>query len=158
MVAPLQRHSCVVSSSSQYRQAFGCVGSVTNGGVRDLADVEAIGFRLFAQHAIVSHAYCHIVEFGKPVTVGGLSVSSGDLLHGDMHGVHQIPLKIAQELPAAARKKLTGEFDFIDFYRSPDFTVEQWRQRWRRSFDIIQAPDVAGSLGRGVGGAPRRPN
>lgn len=113
-------------------QAFGCVGSVTNGGVRDLAEVEAIGFRLFAQHTIVSHAYCHIVEFGKPVRVGGLTVASGDLLHGDMHGVHQLPLQIAEKLPAAARAKRDGEFDFIDFYRSPDFTVEKWRERNRR--------------------------
>jgi regulator of RNase E activity RraA len=113
-------------------QAFGCVGSVTNGGVRDLVEVSGIGFKLFAQHAIVSHAYCHVVEVGKPVTVGGLPVESGDLLHGDMHGVHQIPLDIAAELPAAARKKREGEFDYIDFYRSPDFTVEKWRERRRK--------------------------
>ena len=67
----------------------GCVGSVTNGGVRDPTEVEAIGFRLFVQHAIVSHAYCHIVEFGKPEKVGALTLRSGDLLHADMHGVHR---------------------------------------------------------------------
>jgi len=30
----------------------------------------------------VSHAYAHLEEFGEPVEIGGLMISSGDLLHG----------------------------------------------------------------------------
>ena len=59
-------------------RALGCVGAVTNGAVRDLPAVEAIGFHLFAGHAAVSHAYAHIVDFGSPVAVGGLTVRAGD--------------------------------------------------------------------------------
>jgi hypothetical protein len=55
-----------------------------------------IGFQLFAGSTSVSHAYVHIVEFGTPVEIGGLKIQSGDLLHGDQHGVQSIP----ETLPA----------------------------------------------------------
>ncbi len=38
----------------------------------------------------------------------------------------------AAELPAAARRKREGEFDYLYFYRSPDFTVEKWWERNRK--------------------------
>ncbi|MGH9431095.1 MAG: RraA family protein [Terriglobia bacterium] len=68
-------------------QALGCVGYVTNGSVRDLNAVNSLGFHFFAGHLSVSHAYAHIVEFGHPVEVGGVQVQTGDLIHGDRHGV-----------------------------------------------------------------------
>ena len=52
-------------------------GVVTNGGVRDLEEVEALRFHFFAPHIAVSHAYVHIVEAGTPVRVGGLTVRPG---------------------------------------------------------------------------------
>ncbi len=59
--------------------ALHCVGCVTNGAVRDLPAVEAMGFQLYARHTSVSHAYAHITEFGQPVEIDGLKISSGDL-------------------------------------------------------------------------------
>ena len=84
--------------------ALNCVGCVTNGAVRDLPAVEAMGFQLFASRTSVSHAYAHIVEFGEPVEIDGLKISSGDLLHGDRHGVLTIPLSIATQIPAKLPK------------------------------------------------------
>ena len=78
--------------------ALNCVGCVTNGAVRDLPAVEATGFQLFARHVSVSHAYAHITEFGEPVEIDGLKISSGDLLFGDLHGVLSIPLSIAAQV------------------------------------------------------------
>jgi 4-hydroxy-4-methyl-2-oxoglutarate aldolase len=72
--------------------ALNCVGCVTNGAVRDLPAVEAMGFQMYASHTSVSHAYAHIIEFGEPVEIDSLKISSGDLLHGDRHGVVHIPL------------------------------------------------------------------
>ena len=67
--------------------ALKCVGCVTNGAVRDFPAVEAMGFQMYAGNVSVSHAYAHIIEFGEPVEIGGLKISSGDLLHGDRHGI-----------------------------------------------------------------------
>jgi regulator of RNase E activity RraA len=106
-------------------RALGCAGVVTNGGVRDLDEVRALGFQFFAGSVMVSHAYAHIVEVGGPVTVGGMAVRPGDLLHGDQHGVAVVPQRIAGEVPRAAREIEARERAVIDLCRSPAFSVER---------------------------------
>jgi regulator of RNase E activity RraA len=113
--------------------ALGCVGFVTNGAVRDLPAVEAQGFHLFAGNVAVSHAYAHIVEIGEPVELGSLKILPGDLIHGDRHGVHTIPLSIASEIPAAAGRLLGKEQELIDFCRSPHFSLAGLSDMLRRT-------------------------
>ena len=64
-------------------RALGCVGAVTDGSVRDLNEVRELGFHFFARGPAVSHAYVRLESVGEPVTVAGLSVGTGDLLHAD---------------------------------------------------------------------------
>jgi len=108
-------------------RALGCVGAVTNGAVRDLPSAEKLGFQLFAGSISVSHAYVHIVEFGTPVEIGGLKMQSGDLLHGDLHGVQTIPSDIAAKIPLAAAEIVAREQELITFCQSKDFSVEKLR-------------------------------
>ncbi|MGO9242056.1 MAG: RraA family protein [Bryobacteraceae bacterium] len=103
--------------------ALHCVGCVTNGSVRDLEQVEKLGFHLFAGGAAISHAYAHIVEFGEPVEIGGLRIRPGDLLHGDRHGVHLIPSSIASKVPAMAQQILETEQRLTRFCNSPGFSL-----------------------------------
>jgi 4-hydroxy-4-methyl-2-oxoglutarate aldolase len=102
-------------------KALGCLGTVTNGSVRDLDEARAIGFRFFAPAVSVSHGYARVEGVGDPVTVGGLTVSPGDLLHADQHGVLLIPTAIAGELPAAADRVIAAEQEYIGWVRSPEF-------------------------------------
>jgi 4-hydroxy-4-methyl-2-oxoglutarate aldolase len=111
--------------------ALGCVAVVTNGAVRDLTEMRAIGIQAFAGSVAVSHAYNHLVGVGEPVTVGGLVVRPGDLLHGDQHGVLSIPFEIADALGAATRDVEAEERELIDFCRSPDFSPEGLAARAR---------------------------
>lgn len=108
-------------------QALHCVGVVTNGSVRDIPAAESTGFHFFAGSVAVSHAYVHIVEFGKPVKIGGLKIQSGDLLHGDVHGVQSIPLDIAAQIPPVAAKISAKEQALIALCRSPEFSLEKLR-------------------------------
>jgi len=104
--------------------ALHCVGYVTNGAVRDLLAVEALGFPLFAGSVAVSHMYAHIAEFGVPVEIGGLKILPGELIHGDRHGVHVIPLSIASEIPDMVAR-IQGEEDQIRrLCRSPRFSLD----------------------------------
>lgn len=105
-------------------RALGCIGTITNGGVRDLDEVRALGFHLFAGQVHVSHAYVHIVEVGVPVEIAGLRVRPGDLLHGDQHGVIQVPHEIAPEIYAAAKRVEEREQRIIQFCQSPGFNVD----------------------------------
>lgn len=112
--------------------ALKCVGCITNGAVRDLPAVEALKFQMFARRASVSHAYAHIAEFGEPVEIDGLKISPGDLLHGDRHGVVNIPLSIAPEIPAQASQILKEERELIEFCRSARFSLEELSERIQR--------------------------
>jgi regulator of RNase E activity RraA len=113
-------------------RALGCTGAVTNGAVRDLPAVESTGFHFFAGGASVSHAYVHIVEIGAPVEIGGLKVLSGDLLHGDRHGVLSVPIEIARDVPAAATKLFEKERMLIALCRSTGFTLDKLRAAVKR--------------------------
>ena len=120
--------------NANIHRAFGCVGVVTNGGVRDMEEVRALGFQFLAREVLVSHAYVHQIEVGGPVTVGGLTVRPGDLLHADLHGCLSIPHEIAAEVPAAARMVEDRERLIIDYAQSPGFTREGLLERFRGGF------------------------
>lgn len=108
-------------------RALGCVGAVTNGAVRDIPAVQDLGFAFFAGNLSVSHSYVHIVEIGPPAKIGGLNIKSGDLLHGDLHGIQSIPQKIAAALPAAATRITDRERSLIALCRSGNFSIEKLR-------------------------------
>ena len=110
--------------NANIHRALGCLGVVTDGGVRDLDEVHELGFHFFAADVIPSHAYNHIVDAGTPVKVGGLVVNNGDLIHADKHGVIVIPHEIAREVPEACQKVEDRERRIINFCKSPDFDVE----------------------------------
>jgi regulator of RNase E activity RraA len=103
---------------------LGCIGAVTNGCVRDLDEVRALGFHLFAAGVCVSHAYVHLVDFGTPVKVGGRVVRTGDLLHADKHGVLVVPREIADQIPDAAARVTEREQRLIAHCNSSDFSLE----------------------------------
>ena len=106
-------------------RALNCVGYVTNGTVRDLPHVEAIGFELFADGVAVSHMYAHISEYGTPVEIGGLKIRPGDLIHGDRHGVQSIPLSIAPEIPEMVAQILREEQELKELCESPQFSLKK---------------------------------
>jgi regulator of RNase E activity RraA len=110
---------------AQIGKALGCVAWLTNGTVRDLVQVREAAFQCFASGPTVSHSYAHVVDFGEPVEIGGLKVSTGDLLHGDSNGIHSIPLSIAEQIPETAYRIRQREAELIRFCKSPDFSVEK---------------------------------
>jgi len=114
-----------VHANIQY--ALGCVGLVTNGAVRGLRATRAIGFQMFAGNLSVSRAFAHIFDFGGPVTVAGMKVRAGDLLHGDVHGVQTIPLEIADKIPHAAKQIVQSSERIMALCHSQEFTLDKIR-------------------------------
>jgi len=108
-------------------RALGCVGAVTNGSVRDILVAESLGFPLFAGGISVSHAYVHIVEVGGAVEIAGLKIQSGDLLHGDLHGIQSIPLDIAGQISPVAERIKAKEQELIALCQSKNFSLEKLR-------------------------------
>jgi regulator of RNase E activity RraA len=85
---------------SNIHKALGCLGVVTNGSIRDIPMI-APGFQMLAGSLSPSHAYTHVEDFGIPVTVHGMKVNSGDLIHADQHGAVVVPLEIIGKMKPA---------------------------------------------------------
>ena len=104
-------------------QSFGAKGLITSGTGRDLDQVETLGFPAFTNGTTCAHGYCHILSVGSPVTVGGITVYPGDLLHGDCNGVTTIPHEIASEVPDACREFMAAEEIVLSYLKGPAPTI-----------------------------------
>lgn len=118
-------------------KAFGAVGVVTNGTVRNVEDFSDMNLPLYSSSICPSHSYARIIEVGSPVIIGGLKINNGDLLHGDKNGIVKIPTEIADELPAVAQKIIKHQQNIIDLCNSPQFSTEKLR-RVLNVFDQLQ--------------------
>ena len=73
-------------------QAKGIAGCVTNAAIRDAAEIDALGFPVFAAGTSVRGATKnHAGWMYIPVCVGDVTVNPGDLIVGDEDGVVVIP-------------------------------------------------------------------
>ena len=109
--------------------ALGCEGVVTDGLVRDLPDVEAMGFRMLARGIGVARAWVAIQDTGIPVEVGRAAISPGDIIHADRHGALVIPPEAVEGLPAAADALTEREQRLLSWVRSPEFDPDDIRAR-----------------------------
>ncbi len=84
-------------------RALGCVGTITDGAVRDIDEMTNAGFKAIARRLCVGHAFSIPVSWGAPVEVFGLRVQPGDLIHADKHGFLAVPREDEAALLDAAR-------------------------------------------------------
>ena len=120
---------------SAVHKALGCLGVITDGSIRDIAQW-APGFQALAGTIGPSHAYVHADSFGGEVRVAGMTVRSGDLIHADRHGAIVIPLDVAAKLPDAAELCGRRETPILEIARSPSFSLEKLKAALARSSEI----------------------
>jgi len=101
--------------NANVHRALGCVGAITDGAIRDLDEIRAVGFKSLARRLCVGHAYAQPVRWNVPVTAFGTEVRPGDLIHADQHGFMVVPeedreglAEAAAALDAAERATLIG--------------------------------------------------
>jgi regulator of RNase E activity RraA len=97
---------------SNVHKALGCLGTITNGSIRDIPQI-AEGFQMLAGSLSPSHAYVHVAEFGVPVTIHGMAVMSGDLIHADRHGAIVVPVNTIDGMKDATDKLAATEAKII---------------------------------------------
>lgn len=71
--------------------ALGCVGTITDGAVRDIGEMAALGFKALASRLCVGHAYSWPVAWDCEVEVFGCTIQPGQLIHADQHGFLVLP-------------------------------------------------------------------
>lgn len=89
--------------NANIHKAFGCVGTITDGAIRDLDEMTNAGFEALARRLCVGHAHSWPVRWGCEVEVFGRPVKPGQLIHADQHGFLVIPDEDAPRLLEAAR-------------------------------------------------------
>lgn len=104
-------------------KGLGALGVITDGSIRDL-DMCAPDFQLLAGCVAPSHAWAGIEQIGVTVTVHGMTVVSGDLIHADRHGAVVIPHAVARQVAEAAARVARREKVILDAVAAPGFDAE----------------------------------
>jgi 4-hydroxy-4-methyl-2-oxoglutarate aldolase len=116
-------HSCHAGEvMSTTMKQLGAVGILTDGGLRDAKEVRVLGgFQYFCAGLVVSHGNPICVSVGDEVTISGMRVRMGDLLHGDVNGVVHIPDECADQVAEAAYQIWAREEETLRRVMSPEF-------------------------------------
>jgi len=88
--------------NSNIHRALGCVGTITDGGIRDLDEMRNAGFKALARGLCVGHGYSVPVAWGESVEVFGRTINPGQLIHADKHGFLAIPAEDEDRLLEAS--------------------------------------------------------
>lgn len=113
-------------STSRILQGFGFRGGLVDGPVRDMAQVIALKFPIFARGIICSSIRGRMVvdfdSINKPVTIGGRLINHGDLVFGDINGVVVVKQENIQEVLAKAQDMISTDswwFEQLEQGRDP---------------------------------------
>lgn len=88
--------------TSNTARALGCVGTITDGAIRDLDEMNNAGFKAIARRLCVGHAHSIPVRWNCEVEAFGVRVQPGQLIHADKHGFLVIPEEDETSLLEAA--------------------------------------------------------
>ena len=117
-------------------KGLGLAGAVTNGVMRDL-DVLDEGFPVLAGSVGPSHGFVHCVEIGTPVSIFGLRVAQGELIHADRHGALVIPSDVLADLKSAIEAVIAREEIVLGPARAPGFDINKLEEAWAR-FEAVR--------------------
>jgi regulator of RNase E activity RraA len=133
--------------NSNIHRALGCVGTITDGAIRDLDEMNNAGFKALARRLCVGHAFSHPVRWNCEVEVFGRKVQPGDLIHADKHGFLVIPPEDQANLLAAAR--------FMDAAECSTLIAAARSASGKEKKEVLESIDAAalefGKLARGKG-------
>jgi regulator of RNase E activity RraA len=110
-------------------KGFGISGVLTNGVMRDLGDLPK-GFPIVAGSLGPSHMFAHVRAIDVQVTVFGMQVRPGDLIHADRHGAVVVPAAVIPKLAAAIQKLLDTEQAVLAPCREPGLDFAKFEKIW----------------------------
>ncbi|WP_328900737.1 RraA family protein [Streptomyces sp. NBC_00441] len=112
-------------------QRRGIAAFVTNGVIRDLAEVRELGFPVFATGVVpFPGTKKAVTPLNEPVRCGGVMVCAGDVVVADEEGIVVTPALSADEVLAAAWAKAAKE---------AAETLDDWEAAHRARIDKILA-------------------
>jgi 4-hydroxy-4-methyl-2-oxoglutarate aldolase len=123
-------HECALGDGmAKTLRSVGCVGVVTNGGVRDLPGLRSTPFAAYGAGTTVHHCKMRLRALDQPVEVGGITVAPGEIIHGSAEGVIKIPARGVESLLQQAPSYRAFEHEAHQMLRRTDLTVAEKRER-----------------------------
>jgi len=127
-----RRRACMIGDMfCSIIHRLGGVGAVTDCNARDRRGIRqrVPDFHLFTTGWVVSHGYGAYIDFNTTVSICGLTISPGDLLHGDASGLVSVPAKIAPQVVERAGEVVEIEREYFQFLDSDGFSMEELKRR-----------------------------
>ena len=131
-IGPDPARSCFIGDMfCSVLQKLGVVGVVTDGGYRDRTGIRkrVPEFQLFSTGLVVSHGHGVFVDIDPTVAICGLTIQSGDILHGDESGLLTVPHEVAESVAERAKEVHAEEREYFEFLDSEDFDLEELKRR-----------------------------
>lgn len=119
-------------------RALGCVGTITDGAIRDVDEMTNAGFKAIARRMCVGHAAVHPIRWACEVEVFGTKILPGQLIHADKHGFLAIPAEDEERLLDAARFMDSNECNTVipaardSFGKSPEEIIAAMAEAGRK--------------------------
>ncbi|MEM6988267.1 MAG: RraA family protein [Pseudomonadota bacterium] len=110
-------------------KGFGLAGALTNGVMRDLGDLPD-HFQVIAGSIGPSHGFVHVREIDTPVSVFGMQVAPGELIHADRHGAVVVPEDVVPNLFDAIKTMQTSENLVLQPAREDGFDFAAFEVAW----------------------------
>jgi regulator of RNase E activity RraA len=120
----------------------GAVGLVTDGGIRDIKDILNQGFKIFGMGHVVHHAPYVWSGLYEPVQIGGITVRTGDIIHGDIDGMMVVPEKSWETIVEACCVTVDFEKKAHLVLRQSGLSIPDKRdkvqQLWREAVEAVK--------------------
>ncbi|MDX3521443.1 RraA family protein [Streptomyces scabiei] len=103
----------------------GIAGLLIDGGVRDAAETEALGFPVFSRNnSILGTRKDFRGVLGRPVKVAGVTVHTGDLVVGDVDGAVALPASDTERILDRADARVAHENELMKQLREGRSTLD----------------------------------
>lgn len=108
-------------------KAFGVIGVVTDGPMRDLEEIREMSVQYLATGLTSGHGALQLRGVGIPVTVARMTVQPGDIIHMDQCGAAKFPAKYLSKVLEYAKELRRRELESQAKFKEPDFNLEKWK-------------------------------
>jgi regulator of RNase E activity RraA len=123
-------HECVLGDGmAKTLYSVGCVGAVTDGGVRDVPGLLTVPFPTYSRGITVHHTALRFRRMNESIEIGGIVVRTGDVIHANVEGVIKIPPSCLDVLPEKAILMRAFEHEVHLSSRRTDLSVAQKRAK-----------------------------
>jgi len=83
--------------------ALGCVGAISNGPSRDLDEIRPMGLQTLLSGSTAGHGDMAVHAVNVPVSIAGMDVAPGEVIHMDENGACKFPASRLEEVLVNAR-------------------------------------------------------